>query len=145
MVTCNMCIPVKVKNVPPKSGTADQGFPEGVILSAMSRVHSWAWSTVKAAPKNMVASSQLRTQGLSPRLAAITASTIVRDLLNSLSDDHQKNHNINPQQCHEVPIPRRNIHHDALRFNGLVKHPGCRGRIHQRDHSASEVNRVRGK
>src|SRR5437660_5820327 len=79
MVTCNMCIPVKVKNVPPKSGTADQGFPEGVILSAMSRVHSWAWSTVKAAPKNMVASSQLRTQGLSPRLAAIKASTIVRE------------------------------------------------------------------
>ena len=75
-----MCIPVKVKNVPPKSGTADQGFPEGVILSAMSRVHSWAWSTVKAAPKNMVASSQLRTQGLSPRLAAITASTIVSEL-----------------------------------------------------------------
>src|SRR5207245_10103445 len=80
MVTCNMCIPVKVKNVPPKSGTADQGFPEGVILSAMSRVHSWACSTVKAAPKNMVASSQLRTHGLSQQLADIKASTIIRKL-----------------------------------------------------------------
>src|ERR1700745_58741 len=80
MVTCNMCMPVKVKNVPPKSGTADQGFPEGVILSAMSRVHSWACNTVKAPPKNMVASSQLRTHGLSPRFAAITASTMVSEL-----------------------------------------------------------------
>src|ERR1700756_1385165 len=80
MVTCSMCRPVSVKNVPPNSGTADQGLPDGVILSAISRVHSWACNTVKAPPKNMVASSQFRTHGLSPRLAAITASTIVSEL-----------------------------------------------------------------
>src|SRR5437879_2942283 len=80
MVTCSMCMPVSVKNVPPKSGTADQGFPDGVIFSAMRWVHSIACRTVKAAPKNMVASSQLRVHDLSPRLAAITPSTIVNEL-----------------------------------------------------------------
>src|SRR5580765_269802 len=75
-----MCMPVNVKNVPPNRGTADQGLPEGVMFSAMSLVHSMAWRTVKAATKNMVASSQLRVHGLSPRFAAMTASTIVREL-----------------------------------------------------------------
>src|SRR5215468_2238565 len=75
-----MCMPVRVKNVPPKSGTDDQGFPEVVILLSIRWVHSIPCSTVNAAPKNIVASSQFRTQGLSPRLAAITASTIVSEL-----------------------------------------------------------------
>src|SRR5437660_1520686 len=80
MVTCSICIPVSVKNVPPNSGTADHGLPEGVILSAINLVHSIPCRTVKAAPKNIVASSQLRVQDLSPRLAAMTASTMVREL-----------------------------------------------------------------
>src|SRR5579885_2265512 len=81
MVTCSMCIPVRVKNVPPKSGTDDQMLLDGVIFSTLiSLVHSIACNTVNAAPKNMVASSQLRTQGLSPRFAARTASTMVSEL-----------------------------------------------------------------
>src|SRR5580692_9032945 len=81
MVTCSMCMPVNVKKVPPNSGTDDQTLLEGVIFSTtISLVHSMAWSTVNAAPKNIVASSQFRTQALSFRLPAITASTIVREL-----------------------------------------------------------------
>src|SRR6516164_2472660 len=81
MVTCSICMPVSVKNVPPNRGTCDQTLLEGVIFSTLiSLVHSIACSTVNAAPKNMVASSQLRTQGLSPRCAAITASTMVSEL-----------------------------------------------------------------
>src|ERR1700741_2155840 len=81
MVTCSMCMPVNVKNVPPNKGTADQTLLEGVIFSTtISLVHSIACRTVNAAPKNMVASSQLRVQALSFRFPAMTASTMVREL-----------------------------------------------------------------
>src|SRR6266446_10443322 len=80
MVTCSMGMPVSVKKVPPNCGTEDHAFPEGVILSAIKRVHSMACSTVNAAPKNMVASSQLRVHGLSPRFAARTPRTMVSEL-----------------------------------------------------------------
>src|SRR5690348_9764155 len=83
MVTCNMCMPVSVKNVPPNSGTCDQTLLDGVIFSTLiSFVHSMACSTVKAVPKNIVASSQFRVHALSFRFAAITASTMVSELDN---------------------------------------------------------------
>src|SRR5215469_169992 len=81
IVTCSMCIPVRVKNVPPNCGTvASHGLLDGIIPSPMSLVHSMACKTVNAAPKNIVARSQLRVHALSPRLAARTPSTMVREL-----------------------------------------------------------------
>src|SRR5579862_519082 len=74
-------MPVSVKNVPPNWGTvAAHGLLAGIMPSPISLVHSIACSTVKAAPKNIVASSQLRVQALSPRFAAITPRTIVSEL-----------------------------------------------------------------
>src|SRR5258705_10782650 len=83
MVTCSMCMPVSVKNVPPNCGTvAAHGLLDGIMPSPISLVHSMACRTVNATPKNMVANSQLRVQDLSCRFAASTPSTIVSELDN---------------------------------------------------------------
>src|SRR3981081_2208938 len=76
-----MCIPVRVKNVPPNCGTVGaHGFVNGVMPSPISLLHSIPCSTMNAVPNPMVASSQLRSQGLSPRCAANTAITMVSEL-----------------------------------------------------------------
>src|SRR5260370_41759674 len=81
MVTCSMCIPVRVKNVPPNCGTVGaQGLANGVMPSPISLLHSIPCNTLNAVPNPMVANSQLRRQGLSPRCATNTAITIVREL-----------------------------------------------------------------
>ena len=70
-----------MKKVPPNCGTVSaQGFFHGIIPWPISLVHSIACSTTKAVPKNIVASSQFRVQGLSWRLAAMTARTMVSEL-----------------------------------------------------------------
>ena len=74
-------MPVRVKNVPPNCGTLGaQGFVKGVMPSWINLVHSMACRMMKAPPKNIVASSQLRAQALSPRWAASTPSTMVSEL-----------------------------------------------------------------
>src|SRR5207249_1685826 len=76
-----MCMPVRVKNVPPNCGTdGAQGFVNGVMPSWISLLHSMPCSRTKAAPKNMVANNQLRVRILSPRWAANTPNTMVSEL-----------------------------------------------------------------
>src|ERR1700722_11388752 len=81
MVTCSICIPVSVKNVPPNCGTdGAHGLANGVTPLSITWVHSIPCNTANAVPKAIVASSQLRVQALSPRCAANTPSTIVNEL-----------------------------------------------------------------
>src|SRR5439155_284712 len=76
-----MCMPVRVKNVPPNCGTdGAQGFVNGVMPSWISLLHSMPCSRTKAAPKNMVANNQLRVRILSPRWAANMPNTMVSEL-----------------------------------------------------------------
>src|SRR2546427_7340270 len=76
-----MCIPVRVKNVPPNCGTVGaHGLVNGVMPSLISLLHSMPCSTMNAVPKAIVASSQLRVHALSRRCAANTPSTIVSEL-----------------------------------------------------------------
>src|SRR6266568_4048717 len=76
-----MCMPVRVKNVPPNWGTLGaQGFVKGVKPSPISPVHSLACNTINAVPKNIVARSHTRVFFRSATLAARTASTMVTEL-----------------------------------------------------------------
>src|SRR6266849_2184400 len=56
------------------------GNPGIVNPSPISLLHSMPCSTMNAVPNTMVASSQFRVQALSPRCAANTPITIVREL-----------------------------------------------------------------
>src|SRR5256885_4182032 len=93
MLTCSMCMPVSVKNVPANCGTffmacTNSGFNSALPLgggkigirmpSEISFDHSAPCSSTKPVPKAIVASSQLRVHVRSLRLDAITASTMVR-------------------------------------------------------------------
>src|SRR6185437_12617211 len=81
MVTCSMCMPVRVKKVPPNWGTFfAQGLLKGRRPSVISPLHSLACSTTNKAPKNMVASSHFTVALWSPFFEASTPSTMVREL-----------------------------------------------------------------
>src|SRR5581483_812705 len=83
MVTCSMCSPVSVKNVPPNCGTfGAQGLVFGVMPSSINVIHSRMCSTTNIAPQNMVAASQRTVRLRSPWLEAYTASTMVSELVN---------------------------------------------------------------
>src|SRR5687768_10290299 len=85
-----MCRPVIVKKVAPKSGdgscpsvvvntcTQCSGRRNGPSPSCIKWFHSIKWRTMKAAPKNIVASIHLRAAALSPRLDADTPNTMVK-------------------------------------------------------------------
>ena len=76
-----MCIPVRVKNVPPNCGTfAAQGLLKGVSPSWIRLFHSRACSTTNTAPKNIVARIHLTVPLRSPFFAASTPSTMVSEL-----------------------------------------------------------------
>src|SRR5437660_1687848 len=120
MVTCSMCMPVSVKNVPPNCGTdGAHGLVNDVVM--LSGISNWFPYHGDYMDINLLLKvCKLRSP---PQLPC----------------NGDQGENINPKQGNKMPIPRGDIHYDPAALNWLAQQ-GSSSCKEQHQNSSSQVN-----